>query len=592
MAALLAADGITAGAHLFQHVAVAYSGAGGVNANGLHILHKAQVGHNRHHGGISVQAAAVFHILGNQRNDLVAVDLCALFIAGQAAVCIAVKGNAAVKAAFHDLLFQPVQVGGAAAIVDGNAVIQRAGKAALAAQAGEQFLRHLGRSTIGAVKQHIQAGKICINVLLQSIHIVIHSGIQAVNAADLGTITDLDILAVFEDMSLNAVFYFIGQLVAIALENLDAVELYLVRKYGADAGIVISASHNPMEFNGIKIFAGTGYKLPDEVENQIEAYIDNDCAGIELKTGAEVGRVYRRDDGLQDYVDHLYESIHGDLTGLNVCIDCANGASAAVAQKLFPRLGAKCTFIGIAPDGENINKGVGSTHLENLEKAVVEGGFDCGIAFDGDADRCLGCDEKGQEMDGDKIIALLAMTMKEKGRLDGDTAVVTVMSNLGFIKYMESQGINTEKTAVGDRYVLENMRENGFSIGGEQSGHVILLHHATTGDGELTAGKLLKLLAESGKKMSELNGIYAQYPQVLVNVTANAAQKKAYKEDEVLAGFIENEQQKLMGMGRVLVRVSGTEPKIRVMVEGQDLDAIHRCADRIVDKINKRILGQ
>ena len=325
---------------------------------------------------------------------------------------------------------------------------------------------------------------------------------------------------------------------------------YLVGRYNADAGIVISASHNPMEFNGIKIFAGTGYKLPDEVENQIEVYIDNDCAGIELKTGAEVGRVYRRDEG------------------------------------------AKCTFIGVAPDGENINKGVGSTHLENLEKAVVEGGFDCGIAFDGDADRCLGCDEKGQEMDGDKIIALLAMTMKEKDRLDGDTAVVTVMSNLGFIKYMEAQGINTEKTAVGDRYVLENMRENGFAIGGEQSGHVILLHHATTGDGELTAGKLLKLLAESGKKMSELNGIYAQYPQVLVNVTANAAQKKAYKEDEVLAGFIENEQQKLMGMGRVLVRVSGTEPKLRVMVEGQDLEAIHRCADRIVEKINKRILKQ
>ena len=348
---------------------------------------------------------------------------------------------------------------------------------------------------------------------------------------------------------------------------------YLVGKYNADAGIVISASHNPMEFNGIKIFAGTGYKLPDEVENEIEGYIDNDCAGIELKTGAEVGRVYRRDDGLQDYVDHLYESVNGDLSGLNVCIDCANGASAAVAQKLFPRLGAKCTFIGIQPDGQNINKGVGSTHLDNLEKAVVEGGFDCGIAFDGDADRCLACDEKGQEM-------------------DGDTAVVTVMSNLGFIKYMESQGINTEKTAVGDRYVLENMRENGYSIGGEQSGHVILLHHATTGDGELTAGKLLKLLAESGKKMSELNGIYEQYPQVLVNVTANAAQKAAYKEDEVLAGFIENEQQKLMGMGRVLVRVSGTEPKIRVMVEGQDLDAIHHCADRIVDKINKRILGQ
>lgn len=365
---------------------------------------------------------------------------------------------------------------------------------------------------------------------------------------------------------------------------------YLVRKYGADAGVVISASHNPMEFNGIKIFAGTGYKLPDEVENEIEAHIDNDCKGIELMTGEKVGRVTYRQDGLQDYVDHLYESIGGDLTGLRVCIDCANGAAAEVAKKLFPRMGADCTFLGIEPDGANINKGVGSTHLDNLEKAVVEGGFDCGIAFDGDADRCLACDEKGQEIDGDKIIALLSMAMRKEGTLDGDTAVVTVMSNLGFIKFMEAQGIRTEKTAVGDRYVLENMRENGYSIGGEQSGHVILLHHATTGDGELTAGKLLKLLAESGKKMSELNEVYAQYPQVLVNVTANAAQKAAYKEDEVMAGFIENEQQKLMGMGRVLVRVSGTEPKIRVMVEGKELDAIHACAARIVEKIEQRIL--
>ena len=367
---------------------------------------------------------------------------------------------------------------------------------------------------------------------------------------------------------------------------------YLVKKYHADAGVVISASHNPMEFNGIKIFAGTGYKLPDEVENEIEKHIDNNCADIPLATGSAVGKVTLRTDGLQDYVDHLYESIHGDLTGLNVCIDCANGAAAEVAQKLFPRLGAQCTFLGVEPDGENINKGVGSTHLDNLEKAVVAGGFDCGIAFDGDADRCLACDEKGQEIDGDKVIALLSLTMKEKGRLDGDTAVVTVMSTLGFLKFMEAQGIKTEKTAVGDRYVLENMRENGYAIGGEQSGHVILLHHATTGDGELTAGKLLKLLAESGKKMSELNGIYAQYPQVLVNVTANAAQKAAYKEDEVLAGFIENEQQKLMGMGRVLVRVSGTEPKIRVMVEGKDLDAIDRCAKRIVERIERRILNQ
>lgn len=227
-----------------------------------------------------------------------------------------------------------------------------------------------------------------------------------------------------------------------------------------------------------------------------------------------------------------------------------------------------------------------------MKKAVVEGGFDCGIAFDGDADRCLGCDEKGQEMDGDKIIALLAMTMKEKGRLDGDTAVVTVMSNLGFIKYMESQGINTEKTAVGDRYVLENMRENGFAIGGEQSGHVILLHHATTGDGELTAGKLLKLLAGERQEDERAERHLRPVPAGAGECDRQRRPEKAYKEDEVLAGFIENEQQKLMGMGRVLVRVSGTEPKIRVMVEGQDLDVIHRCADRIVDKINKRILGQ
>ena len=208
---------------------------------------------------------------------------------------------------------------------------------------------------------------------------------------------------------------------------------YLVTKYKADAGVVISASHNPMEFNGIKVFASTGYKLPDEVEARIEAHIDNDCRDIPLATGAGVGQVSYRADGLRDYVDHLYEAIGGDLSGLNICIDCANGAAAAVAQKLFPRLGAKCTFFGVTPDGKNINDGVGSTHLEKIEKEVVAGGYDCGIAFDGDADRCLACDEKGQEIDGDKIIALLAMMMKAKGALDADTAVVTVMSNLGFI---------------------------------------------------------------------------------------------------------------------------------------------------------------
>ena len=358
---------------------------------------------------------------------------------------------------------------------------------------------------------------------------------------------------------------------------------YLVGRYNADAGIVISASHNPMEFNGIKIFAGTGYKLPDEVENEIEVYIDNDCAGIELKTGAEVGRVYRRDDGLQDYVDHLYESIHGDLTGLNVCIDCANGASAAVAQKLFPRLGAKCTFIGVAPDGENINKGVGSTHLENLEKAVVEGGFDCGIAFDGDADRCLGCDEKGQEMDGDKIIALLAMTMKEKDRLDGDTAVVTVMSNLGFIKYMEAQGINTEKTAVGDRYVLENMRENGFAIGGEQSGHIIFSKYASTGDGILTSLKMMEVMLAKKKPMSELAAPLKIYPQVLENV--RVTDKKTAQNDPAVQEAVSKVAEALGDTGRILVRESGTEPVLRVMVEAPEDAVCRECVAQVAEII-------
>ena len=366
---------------------------------------------------------------------------------------------------------------------------------------------------------------------------------------------------------------------------------YLTVLKGADAGIVISASHNPYEHNGIKVFNEKGYKLPDAIEEQVEEKILTDI--YPAATHGEIG-VLRH--GLRQsreaYIDHLAGTIESDLSGLRLLVDCSNGASSATAPELFGRFRCFCDFIHREPDGVNINDHCGSTHLDDLAAKVVAGGYDIGVAFDGDADRCLACDEKGREMDGDKIIALLAMTMKEKDRLDGDTAVVTVMSNLGFIKYMESQGIHTEKTAVGDRYVLENMRENGYAIGGEQSGHVILLHHATTGDGELTAGKLLKLLAESGKKMSELNGIYEQYPQVLVNVTANAAQKAAYKEDEVLAGFIENEQQKLMGMGRVLVRVSGTEPKLRVMVEGQDLEAIHRCADRIVEKINKRILKQ
>ena len=362
---------------------------------------------------------------------------------------------------------------------------------------------------------------------------------------------------------------------------------YLVGKYNADAGIVISASHNPMEFNGIKIFAGTGYKLPDEVENQIEAYLDNNCAGIELKTGAEVGRVYRRDDGLQDYVDHLYESIHGDLTGLNVCIDCANGASAAVAQKLFPRLGAKCTFIGIEPDGQNINKGVGSTHLENLEKAVVEGGFDCGIAFDGDADRCLFVEEKGKVLDGDHLMVINALQMKKEGRLNDNMVVGTVMSNLGFGKALRKYGCQTVSTKVGDRYVLEEMLKHNYSIGGEQSGHIIFPEFNTTGDGLITAVQTLRVLRENGKKLSELNSLMTTYPQILKNVEVYS--KNGWEENELIMDSIREGEEELGADGRILVRASGTEPLIRVMGEGKELNQLERIVDDIASVVEHEL---
>ena len=361
---------------------------------------------------------------------------------------------------------------------------------------------------------------------------------------------------------------------------------YLVRKYNADAGVVISASHNPMEFNGIKIFAGTGYKLPDEVENEIEAYIDNQCAGLKLATGDDVGRVTYRADGIKDYADHLYESINGDLSGLNVCIDCANGASAAVARQLFPRLGAKCTFIGVEPDGKNINAGVGSTHLDNLEKAVVEGGFDCGIAFDGDADRCLMVDEAGEEIDGDQVIAACGLALKEAGELVGGAIVGTVMSNLGLHRFCKEHGIGLFCTSVGDRNVLEKMEECGYVIGGEQSGHTIFRRYATTGDGQLTALQFLDLLCRSGKKASELVGECKRYPQVLINVpVADKAKKEAVLSAPALQSAVAEQEEKLAGNGRVLVRPSGTEALIRVMVEAQTEPVARETAELLANVI-------
>ena len=367
---------------------------------------------------------------------------------------------------------------------------------------------------------------------------------------------------------------------------------YVVRTDEFDCGIMISASHNPFYDNGIKVINGMGCKLEAEVEAKIEAYIDGESGELPLATKENIGRTVDYVAGRNRYIGYLISIATRSFKNMKVALDCANGSASAIAKNVFDALGAETHVISNEPNGLNINTDCGSTHIEHLQKFVVEEGCDVGFAYDGDADRCIAVDEKGNVVDGDGIMYVCGKYMKEQGSLFHNTVVTTIMSNFGLYKAFDREGISYEKTAVGDKYVYENMSQYGNCLGGEQSGHIIFSKHATTGDGELTAGKLLKLLAESGKKMSELNGIYEQYPQVLVNVTANAAQKAAYKEDEVLAGFIENEQQKLMGMGRVLVRVSGTEPKLRVMVEGQDLEAIHRCADRIVEKINKRILKQ
>ena len=392
------------------------------------------------------------------------------------------------------------------------------------------------------------------------------------------------------ESSLSAGFCSVGADVKIAGVVPTPAIAYLVKKYNCDAGVVISASHNPMEFNGIKIFKGDGYKLPDEVENEIEALILDTPEKLVNVTGEKMGRVSRVDTAVRDYVDHIKTACTEDLSGLKVVFDCANGASAMTAPTLFTELGIQAEFIGEKPDGININKDCGSTHIDNLAKYVKEHHLDCGFAFDGDADRCLAVDENGDIIDGDKIIAILATRMKEAGTLKQDVAVATVMSNLGFINHMKKRGIKVVTTAVGDRYVLEEMRAKDYNLGGEQSGHVILSDFATTGDGQLTAVSLMNFFAkETDKKVSGFNSCYSKYPQVLINVKTTAEGKAKFKTDEYIEGFIEAKQQQLMGAGRVLVRLSGTEPLIRVMVEGQDTDQINAVANEIRDKIKERL---
>ena len=360
---------------------------------------------------------------------------------------------------------------------------------------------------------------------------------------------------------------------------------YLVRQYGADAGIVISASHNPMEFNGIKIFKGDGYKLPNEVENEIERHIFNGCKDIKLCEGAGIGRVRRLDCAVDDYVDALQAHIDADLSGLNVLFDCANGASAKVAQKLFPRLGCQCGFIGTRDDGVSVNDGCGSTHLETLEKAVVAGGYDCGIAFDGDADRCLAVDEKGGIITGDHILYVCGKYMKDSGILGNKKIVTTVMSNLGLYKALDEIGIGYEKTAVGDKYVAENMRSNGHILGGEQSGHIIFGRLASSGDGLLTAIKIMEAMCESKQPLSVLASPVVMYPQVLKNVVVDD-KDEALNDPEVKAE-VEKIGAELGSEGRVLLRKSGTEPLLRIMVEAGSAETCNACVDRIIEAMKR-----
>ena len=365
---------------------------------------------------------------------------------------------------------------------------------------------------------------------------------------------------------------------------------YLVRKYGYDAAVMISASHNPFEYNGIKIFKSDGYKLPDNIEEKIESIILDESEPIPLKTGAGVGKISESQNTVNDYIDYLSKTVDTDFSGMNIALDCANGSASVSAEKLFTSLGAKCDILSASPNGLNINDNCGSTHMEQLSKYVKENGLMAGFAFDGDADRMLAVDENGNIVDGDKIIAICANQMKKENKLNRDTAVVTVMTNMGFYKFCDENGISYEATKVGDRYVLERMLERKYSIGGEQSGHVIFLDHATTGDGQLTALQLLSVMKKTGKKLSELAECMTVYPQTMINIRVSNMGKVRYADDEEIKLAIAQAQKELKNTGRVLVRVSGTEPLVRVMLEGENQKQIELLANEIAEVIRERLI--
>ena len=356
---------------------------------------------------------------------------------------------------------------------------------------------------------------------------------------------------------------------------------YLTKKYKVDAGVVISASHNPVEFNGIKFFDGNGFKLPDELEDEIEAMIKNGMQGVKFPIGSGVGKIKYRTDAREEYINHAMRAVNVDLTGLKMVVDCAEGASFYTSVETFRELGGEVVAIHNNPDGTNINANCGSTHMEELQARVVYEKADLGLAFDGDADRLIAVDENGKIVDGDQIMAIVGNHMKTQGKLKKNTIVATIMSNLGFFLMGEKNGIKIEQTKVGDRYVLERMREIGASLGGEQSGHIIFLDENTTGDGLLSALHLLQVLVETGKSLSELSKVMEVLPQALVNASVPNHKKESFMEYPEIAEAIRKLNERFDGEGRVLIRPSGTEPMVRVMIEGKDQKLIDSEAEKL-----------
>lgn len=380
-----------------------------------------------------------------------------------------------------------------------------------------------------------------------------------------------------------------GEVIQVGVLPTPAIAC-LVRTMGADAGVMISASHNPFEYNGIKFFNRDGFKLDDDIEDAIEDIIVRDIDVNSHITGERLGRCIKEElEAQQIYIDHLKETFDGSLSGYKIVLDCANGAAFPVAPQVYKELGAEVILIGDQPDGTNINANCGSTHPALLQETVLREKADIGLAFDGDADRLIGVDEKGRIIDGDKLLCICANMMKQQGQLPYNLVTATVMSNVGFLNYIRSIGCDIEITSVGDRYVLESMQQTGCMLGGEQSGHIIFLNHSTTGDGTLSSLQVMKAILLSGKRPSELADKITIYPQILINAPVKSENKNKYLKDKEIVIEIKAIEEKMNGNGRVLIRPSGTEPLVRVMLEGEDLGQMTSMAKMLATLITQKL---